>query len=195
VGGDEQNAVEQMVAAQWRLARLWRQEAGIYAQSRQRLDNPHADVGVCLLQDLQIEKGFAQLTRQEASLHRQYHRASRRLQELQALRRKGLRHVIEEDAGETALHTDFAAAAREQPSASSDGASREIAKQTPPARAAARHETGPVPAVAPAAGIAGHAPTPGAAPRDSRDTEIGETAKQTRVPGGAAPEPRARAAA
>jgi hypothetical protein len=117
------------------------------------------------------------------------------LQELQALRRKGLRHVIEEDAGETAPHADAAASVPAQPSASSNSASREIAKQTPPPHAAASREPVPERSTAPATAPAVPAPTQGGAPRDSHHTGLGESARQTPVAGGQATEPRARAAA
>jgi len=72
----------------------------VYGTARQRLNRPEANVGSCLLSDMGHEGAFAQLNRQEAHLDRMYLRASRRLQELQALRRNGLRHVIEEEQEE-----------------------------------------------------------------------------------------------
>ncbi len=177
VGGDEQNCVEQMIAAQWRLSRLWRQEGDVFHNARFRLNDPQADTGVCLLKDLQMEKGFAQLMRQEASLHRQYHRASRRLQELQALRRKGLRHVIEEDGAGIPAATQVAAPA--QPSASSHGASTEITKQTPPGSAPASGIPQPAHPPAPVAAEQMAAEPAATVPKDSPDTGSGEIAKQT----------------
>lgn len=109
VGAEEQDCVERMVAAQWRIRRLWQAEAEIHGQAGQRLGfKPNA--GTAVLFDLQNEKGFAYLDRKEAALTRAYERASRRLQELQDLRRKGVRHVIEEEqeAPEAAPATEAA---------------------------------------------------------------------------------------
>jgi hypothetical protein len=152
VGAEEQDLVEHMVAAQWRLRRLWRAEAGIYASARYRLGDPAADVGTCVLFDAQQEKGFVTLDRKEATFTREYHRCSRRLQVLQDLRRKGLRHVLDEDATTETLAAPTVnvaaapAAARQQPAAatrpgavtpSADSPTRETAKQSQSGTAAA----------------------------------------------------------
>jgi hypothetical protein len=126
LGAEEQDCVERMVAAQWRTQRIWRAEGQIHAQASRRLGF-QADAGTAILFDAQNEKALAYLDRKEASLTREYHRSSRRLQELQDLRRKGMRHVIEDDTPEqtTAAETPSAGAF-----ASSDGGIAEITEQS-----------------------------------------------------------------
>jgi hypothetical protein len=97
VGAQEQDCVERMVAAQWRIRRAWRAEPQIHAQACERM-GCQADVGTVILYDLNNEKGLTQVERKETTFSREYLRWSRRLQELQDQRRKGLRHGIEEEA-------------------------------------------------------------------------------------------------
>jgi hypothetical protein len=96
VGGEEQHLVEEMVACRWRIRRAWREEANIYHQARHRMKSPEGHVGACVLTDLQNEKGLPTVNRKEATWSRAYHRCSDKLQDL---RRKGLRHVIEDELG------------------------------------------------------------------------------------------------
>jgi hypothetical protein len=96
VGAEEQDCVERMVSANWRIRRGWRAETGAYAQQRYRLRNPDYDVAACVINDQGKEKAFAYLDRKEAHLSREYARCSKRLQELQDMRRKGTRHEMEE---------------------------------------------------------------------------------------------------
>jgi hypothetical protein len=178
VGAEEQDLVEHMVAAQWRLRRLWRSERGIYATARYRLGEPAANVGICVLFDAQHEKGFVTLDRRESTFNREYHRCSRRLQTLQDLRRKGLRHVLDEEAqSETPAATDPnlvaepAAPPALAASASTGSATGKTAKQSqsPPVRAPAL----PNGTRAPAASA-------------SVETASAETAEQSRLPGSGA---------
>ncbi|HEX7927140.1 MAG TPA: hypothetical protein VF678_06080, partial [bacterium] len=100
VGAQEQICVERMVSAYWRLTHLEEEESDLYNIQRERMGDPNRNLGSCVLHDKNNEGGFSLLIRKEAHLDRMFHKASRRLQELQALRRKGLRHVIDEEEGQ-----------------------------------------------------------------------------------------------
>ncbi len=128
VGAEEQDCLERMVACQWRIQRTWRAEAQIHAQAGRRLGFP-ADAGTVVLFDQQNEKGFAYLDRKEANLSRIYERSSRRLQSLQDLRRKGVRHVIEEEEA-TAPMTGERVLPENSATHSVDGISGQNAEQT-----------------------------------------------------------------
>jgi len=122
VGAEEQDCVERMVAAQWRLRRVWRAEGHVHAQASRRLGF-EADAGTDVLFDAQNEKALAYLDRKESALTREYHRSSRRLQELQQLRHQGVRHILDEEADHPV--SDGTAA-----TASPDATSPEFAEQT-----------------------------------------------------------------
>lgn len=138
MGADEQNCVETMVVCRWRKQRLWEQERDLYAIQRGRLNRPKARLGECLEEDLKNQRAFAHLARQEGHDDRMYLRASRRLQELQALRRKGLRHFADDSEGyaaavlvaQVAGAASAPAAAPSAPTPSNDGADGKIAEQS-----------------------------------------------------------------
>ena len=98
VGAREEDCVERMLMAQWKLHRLWRQETGAYRAYGGRFKLPVGDGSIPFLMDCQNEQAFTRMSRMESTLHRIYQQSESRLRILQDLREKGLRKAEEEDA-------------------------------------------------------------------------------------------------
>lgn len=89
VGEFEGLLVEQIIATVWRLRRLRRVEAGIFAwELDNAVRNPDKSMlGLSFIRDANSANAFSKLTRYETTIERSLYRALHELQRLQAARR------------------------------------------------------------------------------------------------------------